>query len=297
MKRALRATLLGSGMAVLWLLAAPSANAYDYVYLAPFLNAGGYGLNGSYTWAMKTWAIEGQTTRYCNGLGDTANGQPASDAILDWEAQFAFPWNEFTAYCAPGQRMDIVDSRWTGSPCPGAVACPDPTWVFDSTRNGYYIDYVRIWVDTDGYRYTPLGMRDTIAHELGHVYGLHEQYLNDASYSLGSIVCNPSVTSVMNMFVRDSTGAVAGGCGGVNGPAQQDNNNAHEFYVMTTAAFQPQNLRSEKVGTNTMYLYWDDASPAESGYVCMRTTGLPMAGSSTRTCSRPITWLRAIPGS
>jgi hypothetical protein len=63
---------------------------------------------------MKTWAIEGQTTRYCNGL----QALPATnDAVADWEAQYSFPYQEFTAFCGSGQRMDIVDNiGWSGLP-------------------------------------------------------------------------------------------------------------------------------------------------------------------------------------
>jgi len=35
---------------------------------------------------------------------------------------------------------------------------------------------------------------------------------------------------------------------------------------MATAGFQPQNLASYKITTDRMDVYWDDASPTESGY-------------------------------
>ena len=54
------------GTAVLWMLAAPPVNASHYTYLAQGANAGEFGLNGTYTWAMKTWVLDSVARqRFC----------------------------------------------------------------------------------------------------------------------------------------------------------------------------------------------------------------------------------------
>jgi len=188
---ALRIGLLGFVVGVVWLSNARPASANHYTYLGEGANQGQFGLNTAYTWVFKTWAIEGQTTRYCNGL---YTNQATFDAIADWESRFAFPWNEFTYQCGSAQRMDIVDNiGWSGMPTWCVVACAVPYWIYDSTREGWYVDYFRIWVNERDYNFNYFGMRATIAHELGHVYGLNEQYLD----SQGGFACNNSINSII----------------------------------------------------------------------------------------------------
>lgn len=132
----------------------------------------------------------------------------------------------------------------------------DPIFVYDSARQGWYVDYARIWVNVRDYNFNYFGMRATIAHELGHVYGLNEQYLD----SQGGFDCNNGINSIMDTAFSTSA------CDGSYSPWSIDINRAHEHYVMATAGFQPQNLASYKITTDRMDVYWDDASPAESGY-------------------------------
>lgn len=251
--------LAGIALGVLWMLATPPVYADHYVYRAKRYNDTG---EGDKTVAMKTWAIEGQTTRYC--VGPQVQRQAIFDAIGDWESQFAFPYNEFRHECGSAQRMDVVDNvGWQGYSCsqgPNVAGCVQPFWAVDSTRNGRYIDYMRVWVNTRDNAFTYSGMRATIAHEVGHVYGLDEAYLHDPLYA-----CNPAITSIMDGLKRDSNGAFSNGCD-ANGPTSYDNNNAAQFYVMVSWEFQPQDLRSYKIATDRMDVYWDDASPTESGY-------------------------------
>ena len=101
-------------------------------------------------------------------------------------------------------------------------------------------------------------MRATIAHEVGHVYGLDEAYLP-------GFACNPAITSIMYALVRDINGAISNGCDG-NVVQSDDFSKAHWFQVMNLSSFQPQNLRSYKTSSDVMYVYWDDASPSEAGY-------------------------------
>ena len=247
-------------MGVLWMLAAAPVHADHYDYLAKRYNDIGL---ADHTWAMKTWVIEGQTTRFCVGFAQGSTERQATfDAIANWESQFAFPYNEFRHQCGSEQRMDVVHNvGWIGYPCSaGAAGCVSPTWTVDSYRHGRYLNYVRIWVNTRDNAFTYSGMRATVAHEVGHVYGLDEAYLHDPLYA-----CNPAITSIMDGLVRDINGAISNGCDG-NVVQSRDYSKAHWFQVMNLTSFQPQNLTSYKITTDRMDVYWDDASPTESGY-------------------------------
>lgn len=151
--------------------------------------------------------------------------------------------------------MDIVyrTGPYGDWPCGSGLACAVPTWT--SSRGGYYVSYFRIWLD-NGFSWNYFGVRAGIAHELGHVYGLNEQYLD----SQGGFACNNSVNSIMDTTFTTSA------CDGSYSPWQIDLDRAHENYVMGTAPFEPQNLASYKMTSDWMDVYWDDASPTESGY-------------------------------
>jgi hypothetical protein len=72
-----------------------------------------------------------------------------------------------------------------------------------------------IWINDAVYTFSSDGLRATMAHELGHILGLHEAYLHDANYSPGSIQCNDlsgSAESVMDSLDIPSPFQVAGPC-------------------------------------------------------------------------------------
>lgn len=248
-------------LSVIWLAGSSTAKASHYVSLAQGANAGEYGLNGNYTWAMRTWVIEGQTTRFCVGLVGTER-QATFDAIANWESQFAFPFNEFTDECGASQRMDVLDNiGWCCSPCllPGVIACVEPFWAFDQGRQGYYLNYARIWTNRSQYAFDYNGMRAVMAHELGHVYGLNEAYLHEP---FGA--CNPGIASIMDGPIL-SSGVVIGGCDGTV-VQSYDYSYAHWLNVMNLSNFQPQNLDSQWYSSSKINFFWDDYSPTERYY-------------------------------
>lgn len=268
----------GSALGVLWVISAPPAEANDHLHLADYYNTGGYGLSGSYTAVMKTWAIESTTTRYC--VGPNTQRPSIYAAIADWESKFAFPFNEFTDACGASQRMDVLDNAgWHPCGPPPIAACmvvPVGKWYYDSVRLGYYMDYARIWVNVQNFTWSPNGMRALIAHELGHVYGLDEQYVHDTQRSPGSIACNYAVQSIMN------SNLVTGGCTGLVGPTAFDSANAENFYVMGPTGFQHQLGAQQQYGGSGVLLTWFDSSPSESAY----TLNLQYIwGNSVLTCN------------
>jgi hypothetical protein len=272
----LRVVLLSVAVAALWLLGAPSAYAHHHRFLAenadyldtnppdPPAASAPYYSDPTYTWARQEWTLGSAPTYYCDGLASGA----AEDAIADWVSHYTtWPINPvLRARCGTGQTMDIVnDVSWSGFPCgAGAVSCVEPSWYYDITAGGYYFNYTRIWVNMSYYNsYTYNGMRSTIAHELGHTFGLDEAYF-EANFG-----CDYSSTSIMNTASINGR-QVTGGCNGAVGPSQSDVNDVQAFYVMASTPYQPQNLTSLKGTTNSMVLYWNDASPTESFYNMFR---------------------------
>lgn len=258
--------LAGIAMSMLWIVAAPPVYADHYVYLAEGANQGEFNLGSSHTWVMKTWAIEGQTTRYC--VGPDTQRQAIFDAIANWESQFGFPYDEFRDECGSAQRMDVLDNvGWSGYPCGAAVACVRiPSWFYDTARNGFYIDYARVWVNTRDYAFTYSGMRYTIAHEIGHIYGLNEAYLHNPWAA-----CNPNIVSIMDGPLFSSGSTVSGGCDG-NVVQSYDYSYAHWFHVMNLSSFQPQNLDSEKLALTAWRLSGMMPAQRSRAIACMFST-------------------------
>jgi hypothetical protein len=211
---------------------------------------------------MKSWALDGQTIKYCNGMGDTPYNQSILDAVANWNMQFAFPFTDFTAFCGAGQKMDIVDDRFS-YPCgDGTIACFRVVlWSVDYTRTGYYMDTVRVWVHYPHYDFDEYwGMRSVVAHEIGHAYGLDDKYLHDP------IECNPDpLTTVMDAAVYNPQGEVSSGCDW-NGPTSADDSDITWLYFMDTPNVQPEILPSIKESSTRIRNPWRDHSPNESYY-------------------------------
>lgn len=269
--------LAGVSMGALWLLAAHPAYArdYDYDYLADRYNHGGRRGTPAHTAAFKPWVIDGETARYCIGFTGSQNRQGTQAAIADWESQYAFPFSDFTHQCGPGLSMDVVHNenpdQWPNYPCKDRPGCVNHSWQRDNVRGGYYVRYNRIWANTRDYDFTKTGMRATITHELGHVYGLHEAYEDDwfepgwdGNDDPPPGPCVPDNISIMNSAVGNGI-TVTGGCT-TNSVSARDFSFGHWFNVMNLSSFQPKNMDSEKVSTNIMLYSWDDASPTEAGY-------------------------------
>jgi hypothetical protein len=193
-----RTRLLGSifaglaGGALLLLTVAPTETShYDYLVDDPrFLNQPEgltlYGIN-------KNWIQTGPPLipnipyRVCTDWSPMP--AEASAAFANWEA--VLPGTEFDMACESGPTLTMRRTSVYGLPTfeecgfpDRFVACTVFQFEHDSGRGGRYTSQVVMYIHDDtangGVLFSSdgLGLRATVAHELGHVFGLHENYFD-----------------------------------------------------------------------------------------------------------------------
>ncbi len=147
--------------------------------------------------------------RVCtDGLNANAGAKTGlRTAAGDWNVAAGFQafWlygsGEFFGACNGSEQ---VQAYWTTtSGCGGSwVGCAQPT----SSDAAGGINTAAISLNSS-YTYSADGIRAVATHELGHLFSLWEQYVDD-----GSFACNSNVTSIMES-VTLSSGVVVSVCG------------------------------------------------------------------------------------
>ena len=220
MTACLRPALIGIVVGVLAVIAVSPAHSHHLQYAIeddrPGWNPDGVTLVG----INQPWIIDGQPYDLCYEWGP--NLGPVLAAIADWET--VLPQTEFTPGCGEANPLYIRSFSVVGVPpecTAGSAGCAWWEKHEDTERGGRYTGAgTFVWVndDDEAYTFTDEGLRATVAHELGHVFGLHEAYLHDADYSLESLACNPppvySIMDMLDIVVQDSTRYVLDGCDG-----------------------------------------------------------------------------------
>lgn len=215
---ALLAAALGALLLVLGAGARPAAahhedilpveQAYPY-----WLGYGYYPHSVSYVvrnWqqhAAVTWNSDTTTVAAAGGkLDDHARAAVASWRALDAGAFANTVWTEYTS--GPAQ----IEFRWvtTGSGlCPaGADACVVFVDQLYSPEAAYYVNGAAVRVKNDEPR-SPNGLRAALAHEIGHLYGLAENYhhTNSPPAAATESVMNAAVWGLSGTFTPSSPGS------------------------------------------------------------------------------------------
>lgn len=173
-------------------------------------------------------------------------------AVYNWESQFPqLKWVQ--------SQSDFAHVRFTAPQegCGGEIARVylynvDNPHYYDPARLANYWLYATVCVDTD-VQWAPGGIVSALAHEIGHLYGLHDRY-----YGPVPPTCNPNEHTIMDTYIRQEPYAH---CDGLQGPALQDSQRVHLYYhtgdyLNFTAERDPDDL---SVGE----WQWQDASWAE----------------------------------
>lgn len=148
------------------------------------------------------WWWQGSATKWW--VDPAAGSQFASDvqaAIDNWESEFLedstqrLPWEKTTI-----EADAHVKFRFATTPCGyiGATGCTNLVGVVYRTppngnENAYYAAKWDVFIKDPAPWAAPLVRRSVIAHEVGHVYGLNDQYVDS-----GTEDCNWDVNSVMD---------------------------------------------------------------------------------------------------
>ena len=155
------------------------------------------------------WVANSQSKLVCSDWGPNYSDipAPAREALSDWE--LLLPGTQLNQGCGSGRsavwllRLSAQGAAaWPCGPA-WAWACVEPLWMDDTTREGRYLYNTDIWIN-DLLVNNDSKLRYTVAHELGHVFGLDEWYANDCGETCIP-QCNPSPpASVMDTYAATS---------------------------------------------------------------------------------------------
>jgi hypothetical protein len=190
---------------------------------------------GKDNWINYWWQ---QTLASTFWWAETALDVKAGDAVSKWASQMPNQkWTKVTDVA----RADVKfreSSTACGSNVRGCVFID--TIYNDTTRNAYY---VKSWTV---YQNSSLATNLTLVHELGHVIGLHERYIDDGSQPKGT--CNNSEVTIM-----DRTD-----CDPITGPQSIDITRAKNAYEWGQTTNQ-----SVSVSGSQATLTWQDRAAGE----------------------------------
>ena len=128
-----------------------------------------------------------------------------------------------------------------------------------SARRDQVITYASIVIDPT--LTNPKAITSAIAHELGHIFGLHEAYNHDPQYSAGSISCKDDTAASVMDSVITSTGRTVNGCDGVS-PTARDIGLVQALYSLAPPAAPTTIFQA---GPDIAVRFRDD-NAAEEGY-------------------------------
>ena len=205
--------VLGLGLVLLAPSSTGQAHHYRFMVANPRWNpgylGGGPGTEPKLEGISRDWEIVGQSRLVCSDWGSYSSiPQGIRDAINAWEG--VLTGIQLNQGCGSGRSAvwflrRNVQGAW---PCGDGWACTvrlfDPE--IDPHRQAYYVGSTEIWID-DNFSYTTAGYQYVASHELGHVFGLDEGYI-EPGYG-----CNSALTTVMDMGVRNGN-QITGACPG-----------------------------------------------------------------------------------
>ena len=156
------------------------------------------------------------------------------------------------------ERPSDYDIEFKLGDCPdnsdffGCVA--DRSFSNDSRADANYQDTAVVWIQ-DRSDWGVGGRQSVIAHELGHLYGMHEAYIENANNP-----CNSARTSIMDGVTTDANNKIVH-CDGLTGPNTTDVSVVEAMY----RTGQMGSMTASSSGTSATFT-WKDGAWAERWY-------------------------------
>jgi hypothetical protein len=226
--------------------------------------------SGNLFGANNAWILANTQLGICNDwdiYNYNSMPQGIRDAVTAWENVFG--GTQMSAGCGvTGYGLAFwrrtVTSGFPGY-CVEFVACVQEFLAYDNTRKAYYANTYLIWFNNLQFpNFTDTGWKATAAHELGHVFGLGEQYIEGANPP-SSIVCS-GADSVMDALSL-SGGSVVGGCSGHNLPTSTDVSRVGGFHYLIgvqSSMTHPHGYHSS--GGGYLHLLFNNLAYVETAY-------------------------------
>lgn len=237
----LRPALTGTIAAIIALWTVGEGSAFHRVFLAEE--------NLSRTYAIDHWAINGNVIRWCSD----DNSFYYSNVIGTAYVEGLFAGAHWAQDCS-------VTSVWirsyvSGDRCSASVgACTTLFHRYDAARQGDCVYAAPIWLNDQNWEFTLASTIAVVHHELGHVHGLDERYIESPPS------CNPYEQTIMDAAVSDGV-YIQSGCDGYH-PSDGDLSRERAFYDPDPAQ-QPLIIGSPSTSVTWQ---WKDQDWAEASY-------------------------------
>ncbi len=193
----------------------------------------------------------------------------AREAIANWTTAVPqLTWRELQAG-EPDSNADVLFKVQAIHPAclPSAVACTAFTsWFPDSIRRGNYWDEALVTFNVN-YNWRQRHLRGIVAHEIGHLYGLHERYPDNPPTG----ACNNGENTIMDGTTFDQQGRVVH-CDGIEGPVTLDEQRVTRFWSQgelvgmaatatgTVAAYTWRDRAWSDYEQRLEWFYWDGSA-------------------------------------
>lgn len=156
------------------------------------------------TYVATHWAHYDGWMYWCS----PANAWFQAEVIDRWEPAFPGGAVDWVANCSiPDVSFQYY---YSGTICPigpsgnAGGGCTVFEWEYNTARNGRYITGAVVWINEKDWNFTPGGLAAVANHEVGHIYGLDENFLDSGGQS--GCNNNPPFVSVMD------AASTSGGC-------------------------------------------------------------------------------------
>ena len=210
----------------LWFTGVVRADHYDFSAADPDKHNPGrsQGASGDINSVYRYWGLQDSDMLWASSADIKAD---VIKAIDDWTAAVPqLTWQEVPL------EFTLVVFHYQPCPnAPNAVGCvarkppPSPEWHYDNDRDATYWQTAPIYINPNTV-WSGDSRRSTIAHEIGHLYGLHERYV-DADVS----DCTASEITIMDAAIFDPATGWTYPCDyPLVGPSAKDDSRATTFY-------------------------------------------------------------------